>query len=52
MISASPNEQLIEGLNLLRLLVENRISEFHIELELISPAELKSEYLKIPIELE
>eukprot|EP01023_Acetabularia_acetabulum_P061354 TRINITY_DN740_c0_g1_i1.p1 TRINITY_DN740_c0_g1~~TRINITY_DN740_c0_g1_i1.p1 ORF type:complete len:309 (-),score=47.02 TRINITY_DN740_c0_g1_i1:128-919(-) len=52
MIGVSPQQQLIEGLNLLRLLVENRISEFHIELELIPASELKSDYLKIPIELE
>ena len=34
-IERSDNESLIVGLNLLRLLVQNRIAEFHTELELI-----------------
>ncbi len=33
----SPREPELLGLNLLRLLVANRIAEFHTELELISP---------------
>ena len=32
-IERSDNESLIVGLNLLRLLVQNRIAEFHTELE-------------------
>ncbi len=34
---ASPNEAALTGLNLLRLLVQNRIAEFHTELEVIPP---------------
>ena len=33
----SPQANIIVGLDLLRLLVENRIAEFHTELELLSP---------------
>ena len=33
----SPQAHIIIGLDLLRLLVENRIAEFHTELELLSP---------------
>ena len=33
----SPQANTIIGLDLLRLLVENRIAEFHTELELLSP---------------
>ena len=35
MIPPSPRQALLTGLNLLRLLVQNRIAEFHTELELI-----------------
>ena len=38
LLPPSANEQIITGLNLLRLLVQNRTAEFHTELELI-PAE-------------
>ena len=38
----SPREHLIVGLNLLRLLVQNRIAEFHTELELV-PAEAQAD---------
>lgn len=40
MLPPSPQENLILALNLLRLLVQNRIAEFHTDLELI-PAEVK-----------
>eukprot|EP01137_Pigoraptor_chileana_P023457 Opistho-2@89760 len=41
------------GLNLLRLLAQNRIAEFHSEIELVDPKELLSNiYLKHPIALE
>ena len=33
----SPQANIVIGLDLLRLLVENRIAEFHTELELLSP---------------
>jgi 26S proteasome regulatory subunit N12 len=42
----------IVGLNLLYLLVENRLSEFHSELELISSTEATSPYISFPIHLE
>ncbi|KAJ3333300.1 hypothetical protein HDU76_009626 [Blyttiomyces sp. JEL0837] len=43
----------ILGLNLLRLLSENRISEFHTELELIDPEQLSSNiYISHPIQVE
>lgn len=40
------------GLNLLRLLVQNRIAEFHTELELLSSAALENPCIKHAIELE
>lgn len=40
------------GLNLMHLLVENRLSEFHSELELISTTEAESSYISFPINLE
>lgn len=35
LLTPSKQQNLITGLNLLRLLVQNRIAEFHTELELI-----------------
>jgi hypothetical protein len=41
------------GLNLLRLLAQNRISEFHTQLELIEPEQIQSNiYIKHPVQLE
>ncbi|KAJ1564223.1 hypothetical protein HK096_009056 [Nowakowskiella sp. JEL0078] len=40
------------GLNLLRLLAQNRISEFHTELELIKPEEQTNKFISHPIEIE
>jgi 26S proteasome regulatory subunit N12 len=37
LIPPSQQENIITGLDLLRLLVQNRIAEFHTELELLSP---------------
>uniref|UniRef100_A0A7S3RTJ7 PCI domain-containing protein n=1 Tax=Strombidinopsis acuminata TaxID=141414 RepID=A0A7S3RTJ7_9SPIT len=53
MLPESPRQYPLLGLNLLRLLAQNRIAEFHTELELI-PVELQTtnEYLKFPAELE
>uniref|UniRef100_A0A7N0R9H5 PCI domain-containing protein n=1 Tax=Kalanchoe fedtschenkoi TaxID=63787 RepID=A0A7N0R9H5_KALFE len=48
----SPQEYPILGLNLLRLLVQNRIAEFHTELELLSPAALENPCIKHAVELE
>ncbi|KAL3897493.1 MAG: hypothetical protein SGPRY_013042, partial [Prymnesium sp.] len=43
----------ILGLNLLRLLAQNRIAEFHTELELIpTPLQLTNIYIKFPAQLE
>ncbi|KAF0971678.1 hypothetical protein FDP41_009901 [Naegleria fowleri] len=52
-LNKSSREELILGLNLLRLLAQNRIAEFHTELELI-PIELhkKSMYIKHAIQME
>ncbi len=41
------------GLNLLRLLAQNRIADFHTQLELIDPESLHSNlYIKHPVQLE
>ncbi|KAJ8768379.1 hypothetical protein K2173_021532 [Erythroxylum novogranatense] len=48
----SPQEHMILGLNLLRLLVQNRIGEFHTELELLSPIALENPCIKHAVELE
>jgi 26S proteasome regulatory subunit N12 len=40
------------GLNLLRLLAQNKIAEFHTELELIDPEALTNLYIKHPIQVE
>ncbi|XP_050228552.1 26S proteasome non-ATPase regulatory subunit 8 homolog A [Mercurialis annua] len=48
----SSQEYMILGLNLLRLLVQNRIAEFHTELELLSPAALENPCIKHAVELE
>lgn len=48
----SPQEYPILGLNLLRLLVQNRIAEFHTELELLSSSALENPCIKHAVELE
>jgi 26S proteasome regulatory subunit N12 len=40
------------GLNLMHLLVDNRLSEFHAELELLSEDEARTPYVSFPIALE
>lgn len=42
----------ILGLNLLSLLAQNRVAEFHTELELLPADELRNVYIKHPISLE
>eukprot|EP00978_Attheya_sp_CCMP212_P030472 scaffold112161_cov61-Attheya_sp.AAC.1 len=42
----------ILGLNLMHLLVDNRLSEFHAELELLSELEASSSFVSFPINLE
>ena len=49
---ASPQENLVTGLNLLRLLVQNRIAEFHTELELIPAAAQADKHIKHAVDLE
>ncbi|OMP05358.1 SAC3/GANP/Nin1/mts3/eIF-3 p25 [Corchorus olitorius] len=48
----STQEYPILGLNLLRLLVQNRIAEFHTELELLSATALEDRCIKHAVELE
>ncbi|PIA61066.1 hypothetical protein AQUCO_00300525v1 [Aquilegia coerulea] len=48
----SSQEYPILGLNLLRLLVQNRIAEFHTELELLSTNALENPCIKHAVELE
>ncbi|KAJ6792816.1 26S proteasome non-ATPase regulatory subunit 8-like protein A [Iris pallida] len=51
-IPPSPQEYPILGLNLLRLLVQNRIAEFHTELELLPATALENPCIKHAVELE
>jgi 26S proteasome regulatory subunit N12 len=51
-IPPSPEEHPILGLNLLRLLVQNRIAEFHTELELLPAKALENLCIKHAVELE
>ncbi|KAL8170707.1 hypothetical protein V2J09_022511 [Rumex salicifolius] len=48
----SPQEYAMIGLNLLRLLVQNRIAEFHTELELLPSSALDNLCIKHAVELE
>ncbi|KAH7279843.1 hypothetical protein KP509_37G039700 [Ceratopteris richardii] len=52
LVPSSEEEYPILGLNLLRLLVQNRIAEFHTELELLSPEALKNPCIRYAVELE
>ncbi|KAL0477453.1 26S proteasome subunit Rpn12 [Acrasis kona] len=51
-VEKSTREPLILGLNLLRLLAQNRIAEFHTELELIPIDQHGDPYIKFPIDME
>ncbi|KAK3014581.1 hypothetical protein RJ639_009814 [Escallonia herrerae] len=51
-LPSSPQEYPILGLNLLRLLVQNRIAEFHTELELLSSNALENPCIEHAVELE
>ncbi|KAM3295090.1 hypothetical protein ACQJBY_037760 [Aegilops geniculata] len=51
-IPPSSEEYPIMGANLLRLLVQNRIAEFHTELELLPAKALDNAYIKHGVELE
>ncbi len=48
LLPPAPQEWMFAGLNLLRLLVANRIAEFHTELELI-PEEVSIQGLGVPL---
>lgn len=52
LLPASAQEQPMIGLNLLRLLVQNRIAEFHTELELVPPEIQAQTDIKLAIQLE
>jgi CSN8/PSMD8/EIF3K family len=48
----SPRMFMLLGLNLLRLLAQTRISEFHTELEAIGSHNLKNVYINHPVSIE
>ena len=49
----SPNRAHILGLNLLHLLAQNRLAEFHLELQLLNLSEIQTnDFLKFPVEYE
>jgi len=50
--ATSNHRQHIFGLHLMNLLIENHLSEFHAELELLSAEDLKSSFISFPIQLE
>jgi len=50
--SATPKKCHILGLNLMYLLVENNLSEFHAELELLSSEQASTAFISFPINLE
>ncbi len=52
LLKDSENESLITGLNLTRLLVQNRIAEFHVELETVPTSVAQSSYVQHATELE
>ncbi|CAL5443265.1 unnamed protein product [Camellia sinensis] len=52
LLPPSPQEYPILGLKLLRLLVQNRIAEFHTELELLSASAMENNCIKHAVELE
>lgn len=53
LLPESPYRRQFLGLNLLRLLSENRIAEFHTELELLEPENIFDDiYIKHPVALE
>jgi len=52
LLPPSENRFPILGLNLLRLLAQNRIADFHSQLETMSPEALASEPVQFPVRLE
>ncbi|QRW01624.1 eukaryotic translation initiation factor 3 subunit K [Ceratobasidium sp. AG-Ba] len=51
-LSSSPREAPLQGLNLLRLLTQNRIAEFHTTLEGLPASSLTNAYIQHPVNLE
>jgi len=51
-IPASPMQETVLGLNLLRLLAQGRLDDFHTELETISAEHLSSAAVQFPVQLE
>lgn len=51
-LQPAPKEWSFAGLNLLRLLVANRIAEFHTELELIPEKGMQDELVRSAVQLE
>lgn len=51
-VSNTPRKHHILGLNLMLLLVENRLAEFHSQLELLSDADASNPFIQFPIGLE
>ncbi len=51
-LDESPYMYQVLGLNLLSLLAQNRLAEFHTELELLPVDKLKDVYIKYPISLD
>ena len=51
-LGASPSEPMMLGLNLLRLLAQNRVAEFHAELERLPPACRADAYVQAALRLE
>lgn len=51
-IEPSPRQNLILGLNLMRLMAQNRIGEFHTELELVPAAARTDKYIDYALRLE
>jgi len=52
LLPESGSRDLIIGLHLLLLLAQNRIAEFHTELELVPESSRENEYISLPIKLE
>lgn len=44
--------QHVVGLYLMHLLVENRLAEFHSEVELLAPGDRESTFIAFPLQLE
>merc|ERR1711998_526272 len=52
LLPASPLQETLLGLNLLRLLAQGSLDEFHTELETIAPGPLSSAAVQFPVQLE